>query len=133
MRTVTGENRIDSLDVLRGIAILMVIVSHHTVAKNKFLSFLNLGHGVDLFFVLSGFLIGMTALLGSGRFKVFVVKRSLRIYPLYFVNLLLIFFSCYGVKAKLAFSSSWYFHTFFSGQHQSNHSSLFSDPLVPLG
>jgi peptidoglycan/LPS O-acetylase OafA/YrhL len=85
------------LDGLRGIAILMVIACHARIwdATNVFdrgvLILLNFGqHGVDLFFVLSGFLI--TGILldskGSpGYFQTFYVRRTLRIFPLYYLYL----------------------------------------------
>jgi len=81
-----------SLDGLRGLSILAVIWHHALDADSKWrlipgarLGFL----GVDLFFVISGFLI-VTLLLrerersGSISLKDFYIRRSLRIYPLYF-------------------------------------------------
>ena len=49
------RSRNQSLDVLRGVAVLMVIMHHYAAGVD---SFLHIGMvGVDLFFVLSGFLI----------------------------------------------------------------------------
>ncbi|MDP9229972.1 MAG: acyltransferase [Bacteroidota bacterium] len=79
-----------TLDGLRGFAILLVVLYHNF----GFIPFLNYGWlGVDLFFVLSGFLI--TEILLNSRntknyFKNFYVRRILRIFPLYY--LVLIFF-----------------------------------------
>lgn len=83
------------LDILRGIAILAVIAYH---ASNHlkwavFSSLVSYGWcGVDLFFVISGFLI-TGILLGSrddeGYFVNFYMRRVLRIWPLYFAFLLL--------------------------------------------
>jgi peptidoglycan/LPS O-acetylase OafA/YrhL len=92
-----------ALDGLRGLAILMVI-AHNVqqldtyrmgpVVKATFLMF-NLGWaGVQLFFVLSGFLITGILLdtLGKpGALKNFMVRRALRIFPLYYGALLVIF------------------------------------------
>ncbi len=69
--------RIQSLDGLRGIAILSVLLIHHGLFNNGWM-------GVDLFFVLSGFLI--TQLLRKEAdepfyWKRFYVKRATRILP----------------------------------------------------
>ena len=86
----TSEIHIDSLDGLRGIAILLVFFYHYLPDNphNPFSWIANLGWtGVDLFFVLSGFLI--TGILYDTRtsinfFKVFYARRALRLFPLYF-------------------------------------------------
>ncbi|MEP7295465.1 MAG: acyltransferase [Burkholderiales bacterium] len=90
------------LDGLRGLAILLVIVFHFSLMHagfrgddpGIFLQVAQLGWmGVDLFFVLSGFLI--TGILASARaqkhyFKNFLGRRFLRIWPLYYLSLLLL-------------------------------------------
>ncbi|MBV8552615.1 MAG: acyltransferase [Acidobacteriaceae bacterium] len=91
--------RIPQLDGLRGIAILLVLFHHCTVVQpgqggmEAVLSRLaNIGpHGVDLFFVLSGFLI--TGILLdtkslAGYFRKFYTRRALRIFPLYYLIVL---------------------------------------------
>jgi peptidoglycan/LPS O-acetylase OafA/YrhL len=80
-----------SLDGLRGIAILLVICCHNF----NFVPFLNFGWvGVDLFFVLSGFLI-TDILLQTRETKNFLpnfyIRRALRIFPLFYIMLLLFF------------------------------------------
>ena len=82
---------------MRGIAILLVILFHHTLMRQEtafdrvYVNFVRLGwSGVDLFFVLSGFLI--TGLLldakgGAGYFRNFYIRRTLRIFPLYYAFL----------------------------------------------
>jgi len=96
-----STGRIPELDGLRGVAILMVIFHHIRLdivaAPGSLVSYatipLRLGwSGVDLFFVLSGFLIG--GILIDNResrnyFKVFYARRVLRIFPLYFAVLLI--------------------------------------------
>ncbi|MCW3117047.1 MAG: hypothetical protein JWM28_1129 [Chitinophagaceae bacterium] len=78
-----------ALDGLRGLAILLVVLYHNFA----FLPFLNYGWlGVDLFFVISGFLI--TQILMDTRnarnyFKNFYARRILRIFPLYYFFLFL--------------------------------------------
>lgn len=85
------------LDGLRGVAILMVIADHVHIWNAKALfdqnmvQFLNFGiHGVDLFFVLSGFLITgilMDSKGSHGYFQTFYIRRTLRIFPLYYLYL----------------------------------------------
>jgi len=94
--------RIPALDGLRGVAILMVLLRHavfgvgsvpgiETHSRLSFL-FLSAGQltwsGVDLSFVLSGFLIGgiLLDVRSSDRyFQTFYLRRAYRILPLYFV------------------------------------------------
>jgi len=82
------------LDGIRGLAIIMVLFHHSTdmavvtTADKAATLFLHWGgFGVDLFFVLSGFLI--TGILADtrghkGYFKSFYARRILRIFPLYY-------------------------------------------------
>src|SRR6185312_14653101 len=83
----TGK-RIPSLDGLRGLAAMMVILDHTTKP------YMPLGKlGVDVFFVLSGFLIGgilMDTAGTPGWVKRFYTRRTLRIWPLYFLMAALI-------------------------------------------
>jgi peptidoglycan/LPS O-acetylase OafA/YrhL len=104
-----------ALDGLRGLAVLMVVVFHvfqvepiptQSLARVFYLM-TRLGQtGVDLFFVLSGFLI--TGILfdakGSDRYFVnFYGRRTVRIFPLYYgvlVVSLVILPICFGVHLK---------------------------------
>jgi peptidoglycan/LPS O-acetylase OafA/YrhL len=97
-----SENHIEILDALRGIAILLVLGFHFcegleglTRVENAFYGLFRVGWmGVDLFFVLSGFLIigilADTKETPRRMFK-FYMRRTLRIFPLYYAALLLIF------------------------------------------
>jgi peptidoglycan/LPS O-acetylase OafA/YrhL len=91
---------VPELDGIRGVAIAMVLMFHYVyvpaiVAPGGLawhvLAPLRIGWtGVDLFFVLSGFLIGgilLDARGSSNYFKVFYVRRFYRIVPLYVVVL----------------------------------------------
>ena len=83
------------LDGLRGIAILMVLLEHFAMIVGRPIS---AGYyGVNLFFVLSGFLI--TSILISNEnqsfgvaFFNFIARRSLRIFPIYYLILFILFF-----------------------------------------
>jgi peptidoglycan/LPS O-acetylase OafA/YrhL len=84
-------SRLPELDGLRAMAILLVLVSHNlSHAPWPWLRwFTEKGWvGVDLFFVLSGFLIGGILLDQRGAtnyYRVFYLRRFLRIVPLYAV------------------------------------------------
>ena len=87
------NRRIPELDGLRGIAILLVLMFHLTPAKVPLLAayFIQAGWlGVDLFFVLSGYLITGILVDTAGRpgyYRNFILRRTLRIFPLYFACL----------------------------------------------
>jgi peptidoglycan/LPS O-acetylase OafA/YrhL len=96
------EPRILELDGIRGVAVLAVIFYHYTVIGPgaSFHTLLYWGRaafrlgwsGVDLFFVLSGFLIGgilLDARSSPRYFQTFYARRSYRILPLYFLWLAL--------------------------------------------
>ena len=94
-----SEKHIDSLDGFRGIAILLVFFFHYLPRNlhNPFSWVASLGWtGVDLFFVLSGFLI--TGILYDTRqstnfFKAFYARRALRLFPLYFLAVGIVLFA----------------------------------------
>ena len=112
----SGE--IDEVDGLRGVAIFMVMV--HRLwprdAVNRFGVAADAGWiGVDLFFVVSGFLITRILLETRGEkgyFRNFYARRILRIFPLYylFVGTLFIVFPLAGNSEYLDHSGSpaWY-------------------------
>ncbi|HEV7246322.1 MAG TPA: acyltransferase [Shinella sp.] len=96
------EGRIDALDGLRGLAILLVMIFHLTLvypfgAAEKSILYMAGGIGwigVDLFFVLSGFLItGILIDTKDNRnfFSNFFARRTLRIFPLYYATLIVVF------------------------------------------
>src|ERR1043165_344432 len=90
-----GRRRLPALDGLRGTAILAVLICHYSALLPRtygLAGFLQVGtHGVDLFFVLSGFLITGILFDAKGKehyFRDFYVRRALRIFPLYYAALL---------------------------------------------
>ncbi|MGZ9222435.1 MAG: acyltransferase family protein [Anaerolineales bacterium] len=83
--------RFQSLDSVRGIAIILVLIWHYLPRDGStpeiILSSTRLfWSGVDLFFVLSGFLIGgilLQNVASSNYFSTFYIRRAARILPLY--------------------------------------------------
>ncbi|HNJ13866.1 MAG TPA: acyltransferase, partial [Anaerolineales bacterium] len=97
------NERVKELDGVRGIAIFVVVAFHllkraDYFTNNEILHFISrlssIGWvGVDIFFVLSGFLITSILLKTKAEknyFKNFYIRRALRIFPLYFVFIAII-------------------------------------------
>ena len=89
-------SRLRGLDLLRAAAILLVLMSHYMGFVSHAPTFGVVGKvgwaGVDLFFVLSGYLIGNQLLAPAARgeplsLKTFFVRRLLRTLPNYYVVL----------------------------------------------
>lgn len=112
--STTGRH-IPALDGIRGLAVLMVLLCHLFVrnptpnaslpVRVVTLLFASGWTGVDLFFVLSGFLI--TGILYDTResphfFRNFYARRALRIFPLYYAFLLLL------IVISVAQGHHWY-------------------------
>ena len=120
-----GMNYISSLDGIRGLAILLVFFIHlqqsGVVPANLHLvnALMHCGWcGVDLFFVLSGFLITLGLLESKGSvnyFSAFYMRRILRIFPLYYAVLAAaiiggVIFSSYPISPSWA---AWLSHALF--------------------
>lgn len=94
-----GGKRNQALDILRGIAILLVLLFHYSPSK-----VMEGGRsGVDLFFVLSGYLIAGLLFVEyrkSGKINMlrFWVRRGLKIYPPFYV--LMAFTAAYWFVTK---------------------------------
>lgn len=98
------SSRMMQLDILRGIAILLVLFIHVNdvqpgwpgVLKPAVVYLQHLGPtGVDLFFVLSGFLVGgllLKELRDRGQLDIrrFLIRRGFRIWPPYFLFIALL-------------------------------------------
>jgi peptidoglycan/LPS O-acetylase OafA/YrhL len=84
---------IPQLDGLRCIAILLVLIEHFVMPLGHIIS---AGYyGVDLFFVLSGFLITAKLLDAENDFfkagKKFMARRIIRIFPVYYLTILVLY------------------------------------------
>lgn len=81
-----NSKRVKSIDFLRGVAVILVIFAHYEIVPIlKKIGWI----GVDLFFVLSGFLV--SGLLfreykkyGNLRTGYFLIRRGFKIYPLFY-------------------------------------------------
>jgi peptidoglycan/LPS O-acetylase OafA/YrhL len=105
--TPSTNERITELDGLRGVAILLVL-SFHYINNQLWNAQSSIGKalckatsfgwvGVDLFFVLSGFLIGSILIKNKGSknfFSTFYIRRVVRIIPNYYLAITLFFIIC---------------------------------------
>jgi peptidoglycan/LPS O-acetylase OafA/YrhL len=135
------SKRIPQLDAIRGIAILVVMFHNEsTVFPSLHLAgVLASGWmGVDLFFVLSGFLITgilLDAKGSAGFFRNFYARRCLRIWPLYYAVLLFMFVAVPLIRPALASmiferSSPWWAYPFYLQNLLIDHP---SGNIGPLG
>ena len=79
-----------SVQFLRGIAALMVVISHTSFKGQQYsvdtLQWYHIGgSGVDLFFIISGFIMCYTTYNKKVNFLNFMRNRFIRIIPLYWV------------------------------------------------
>ena len=77
--------RVKELDSIRGLASLAIVIYHLWLSNIGLL-----GAAVDLFFVLSGFLITLilfTHVMSHHFLVLFYTRRALRIWPMYYLSL----------------------------------------------
>jgi peptidoglycan/LPS O-acetylase OafA/YrhL len=117
---IASKSRIPGLDSLRALAIVMVLCNHYAVVVTHAPTFGYLTRwgwaGVDLFFVLSGYLIGsqLLAPLAHGQtfsLRTFIAKRFLRTLPNYYV-ILAVYLLLPETLGGSATASIWQFLTF---------------------
>jgi len=115
-----NNNRLYGLDTLRATAIVIVLIYHYQVVvsrENVFGFMSQLGWtGVDLFFVLSGYLIGNQILSAFAKgqdfsLKLFYIRRFLRTLPNYYFVLALYFIFPVALSGT-ATAPLWSFLTF---------------------
>jgi peptidoglycan/LPS O-acetylase OafA/YrhL len=119
------KNNFKAIDGIRAIAVLWVIIfhiwifQHNTfpnilgeVAQNPLLVWITKGDlGVDLFFVISGFLIGSILFKEYKRtktlnFKSFYLRRFLRLFPVYFFSMIIALYFLDGNGAE-RWTTAW--------------------------
>lgn len=87
------------IDGLRCIAVMGVLLFHFVHFDNIYISRLPFGQGVNLFFVISGYLITKILLISKEKIrehetsykqviKSFYFRRSIRIFPIYYITIL---------------------------------------------
>jgi peptidoglycan/LPS O-acetylase OafA/YrhL len=114
------SGRIPELDGLRGVAIGMVLLYHYfqqtwLTRPGSLPAYLQAAarltwSGVDLFFVLSGFLIGgilLDARTSTNYFQVFYTRRFFRIIPIYFATLLIFPALLHSAQSMRQFDFYW--------------------------
>jgi peptidoglycan/LPS O-acetylase OafA/YrhL len=117
--TETGEARDPRLDGLRGLAILLVMLYHTThygLARSRLEEALGVlpsvgWSGVDLFFVLSGFLITgilLRSKASSSYYSAFYARRVLRIFPIYYAMLVWFLLIVPRIDFFSLFNDFWY-------------------------
>ena len=97
-RAAGSGSRLLEVDALRGVAALSVVLFHYTTRFSELyatpgkasLSFPHGHYGVNLFFIISGFVIFMT-LARTERPMDFVVSRFSRLFPAYWVAIFVTF------------------------------------------
>jgi len=112
---LTGRLYLPALDGLRFIAFMMVYLFHEGISQQVSSRVIgrtaaralrdNGGYGVQLFFILSGFLITTLLLLERKRYgrvalRSFWARRILRIWPLYYLIIVLGFFVLPGIDRQ---------------------------------
>jgi len=119
------------LDIVRAVAILLVLFTH-SVLFFKESNWFTHGVlpafgvlGVELFFGLSGFLIGMILLEGRHSLSVFYLKRFMKILPPYLLILGVVFIA-HGIGTWHKFLM----HVFFFGKFFPSPSGLLPRSLV---
>lgn len=95
------SHKLDSIQALRGVAVLLVIAFHFRQYINNVYPISDLGDrlfglgevGVDIFFVISGFIIVYSSSnKEKNSFSEFAIKRFFRLYPVYIAILLMLVF-----------------------------------------
>jgi len=107
---VIDQGRIGELDGVRGLAALAIVLFHAQP------DWLPLGWAaVDLFFVLSGFLITSIVLKhghSPGFLRQFYLRRGLRIWPIYYLTLLCFIVFRHHLPVRCEWSGLWYYVTY---------------------
>jgi peptidoglycan/LPS O-acetylase OafA/YrhL len=121
MHNPAAPARLAGLDTLRALAIALVLMTHYNgfVARGSIFGFIgDVGWaGVDLFFVLSGYLIGNQLLAPAARgeslpLKTFFARRLLRTLPNYYVVLAVYLLLPHSPISGKAMAPVWRYLTF---------------------
>jgi peptidoglycan/LPS O-acetylase OafA/YrhL len=117
------ENRVYGLDIMRALAIIFVVLEHGLMLDkaNTTFPWIKLINGVELFFVLSGFLIGSMLIrifeksdsFGIKTMGRFWIRRWFRTLPNYYLVLLInVFIVYFGIIHEDFYQFDWKFFLF---------------------
>ncbi|MBI2258774.1 MAG: acyltransferase [Flavobacteriia bacterium] len=124
-----NKNRIIGLDILRSVAILLVLYSHLRIYCFEYNLYKIRIDGVSVFFVLSGFLIGNILIekIRTNKLNIlhFLIFRWTKTLPSYFVILFLILI--YYIVTKQDFSAFNYKYVIFIQNFYTSHPSFFKE------
>jgi exopolysaccharide production protein ExoZ len=118
-----GQGRLEGIQNLRGLAAVCVVMYHIQLLADKeevdslFVNnaiFAHMYYGVDIFFVISGFIMARTLASRDISAFQFVKNRLVRIVPLYWVLTLLLFFGINLVADVLSIKSFTYIELLYS-------------------
>jgi peptidoglycan/LPS O-acetylase OafA/YrhL len=113
------KNYIIGLNGIRAIAVFFVIISHRFPEDHILRTFPLGQYGVDVFFVLSGFLISrglfnqlitknVSVKSSFEILKIFFINRALRIFPIYYLLLLFLYLTKGIIGNNFGENISWY-------------------------
>ena len=114
------------IDGLRGLAVILVLIYHNVF----YLEITWYGQfGVDLFFVISGFLITeilLKSISSAKYFTSFYGRRVMRIFPIYYLCLAIIFFILpdqllLEASLKVSRTDQWWFWTYLQNWFYATH------------
>ncbi|MDB3890700.1 acyltransferase [Gammaproteobacteria bacterium] len=116
---MTDNTRFDFIDGLRGIAVLAVMLFHlDTLVPYGYL-------GVDVFFVISGFVISRSIYLdtinGTYSYKKFLLKRARRLFPAFLLMLFTINIAAYIIIGDSYFLVQYFYSSLSSFFYLSNY------------
>lgn len=113
---MSKKGNVISIHQLRGVAAILVVFFHFRYFLNDVYAQKNLGYilfgggafGVDLFFMISGFIIAASTKNNSGVF-IFCIRRFFRIYPAFFIVFLIGLITLYSSESTETIIRSLFF------------------------
>jgi exopolysaccharide production protein ExoZ len=127
-----------SIQYLRGVAAILVVIYHATVTAAPDRTFSHGIFGVDIFFVISGFIMWAITAAAPTTPVAFLRQRIVRIVPLYWALTLVAAFVAFRPDFRLDFNIDyeWLLHSLFfiasaSGEFEVKEMAAF--PILPVG
>lgn len=102
--------RIASLQYLRGFAALLVVVAHNSfLLEGDWVKHIPGALGVDIFFIISGFIMTFITYQSAESPTSFIIKRFFRIWPVFFIVWLVSYLFVYPERTFDQMACSLYF------------------------